>query len=126
PTRVQARGCAGAERSGAVGAAGEGQRRMRARAAGSWTRTAGRTGPDRPRRRYPWATLMRRVFEKDVLVCGHCGGPRRVLDFVVEPTALRRILGHLGLEAEPPPVAPARGPPELPFADAEGDVAGGW
>jgi hypothetical protein len=83
---------------------------------------------ERPRRRYPWAELMRRVFAQDVLVCGHCGGPRRVLDFVVEPDALRRILGHLGLETEPPPVAPARGPPDLPLADAEEEAQGegGW
>jgi len=26
----------------------------------------------------PWAELTRRVFAKDVLVCGHSGGPRRV------------------------------------------------
>ena len=58
-----------------------------------------------------------RSFAKDVLVCGSCGGPRRVLDFVVEPDALRRILGHLGLETAAPKLAPARGPPALPFAD---------
>ena len=67
------------------------------------------------------AELMRRVFSKDVLVCGFCGGPRRELDFVVEPDALRRILEHVGLEAEVPRVEPARGPPALPFADAGGD-----
>jgi hypothetical protein len=87
---------------------------------------SGEHAPPRPRRRYPWAELMRRVFAQDVLVCRFCGGPRRVLDFVVEPDALRRILGHLGLETGPPRMEPARGPPELPFADAEGDVAGEW
>jgi hypothetical protein len=64
----------------------------------------------------PWAELLRRVFAVDVLVCGFCGGPRRVLDFVLEPDALRRIPGHLGLATEPPRLLPARGPPELPFA----------
>jgi len=40
-----------------------------------------------------------------------------VLDFVVESDALRRILGHLGLETEAPKLALARGPPALPLAD---------
>ena len=62
--------------------------------------------------------LMQRVFEIDVLVCEHCGGRRRVLTFLTDPPVLRRILEHLGLAADPPSVAPARGPPEpeLPFA----------
>jgi len=81
----------------------------------------GEREPERPRRRYPWAELMLRVFEKDVLVCGFCGGPRKVLDFVVEPDALRRILEHVGLEAEPLRLEPARGPPALPFAEEEGE-----
>ena len=68
----------------------------------------------RPRRYYRWAELMRRVFEVDVLVCEHCGGRRRVLTFLTDPPVLRRILEHLGLAADPPPIAPAR--PELPFA----------
>jgi hypothetical protein len=72
----------------------------------------------RPRRYYRWAELMRRVFEVDVLVCEHCGGRRRVLTFLTDPPVLRRILEHLGLPADPPPVASARAPPEpeLPFA----------
>ncbi len=72
----------------------------------------------RPRRYYRWAELMQRVFEIDVLVCEHCGGRTRVLTFLTDPPLLRRILEHLGLSADPPPVAPARPPPEpeLPFS----------
>ena len=72
----------------------------------------------RPRRYYRWAELMQRVFEVDVLLCEHCGGRRRVLTFLTDPPVLRAILEHLGLAADPPSVAPARGPPEpeLPFA----------
>lgn len=71
----------------------------------------------RPPRYYRWADLIKRVFEVDVLVCEHCGGPRRVLTFLTDPPVLRAILEHLGLPADPPPLAPARAPPdpELPF-----------
>jgi hypothetical protein len=61
---------------------------------------------------------MRRVYRVDVLKCPHCGGQRKVLDFLLEGAAIRRILTHLGLDTEPPAIAPARAPPEpvLPFA----------
>ena len=51
-----------------------------------------------------------------MLVCGHFGGRRRVLT-LTDPPVLRAILEHLGLAADPPPLAPARAPPEpeLPF-----------
>ncbi len=41
----------------------------------------------------------------------------RVLTFLTDPPVVRAILEHLGLPADPPPVAPARLPPEpeLPF-----------
>ncbi|MEM7204499.1 MAG: ATP-dependent helicase HrpA [Planctomycetota bacterium] len=59
---------------------------------------------------------MKRVFEADVLRCPRCGGVRKVLAFVMEAAAVRRVLAHLGLPAEAPVLAPARGPPdELPF-----------
>ena len=32
-----------------------------------------------PRRRYPWAALLRRVFLIEVLLCPRCGGPRRLM-----------------------------------------------
>src|SRR5262245_54847940 len=57
-------------------------------------------------RRWPWAPLLRRVFAIQVLVCGRCGGPRRILGAVTEPHAVRRLLGALGLAAEPPPERP--------------------
>ena len=56
---------------------------------------------------------MQRVFGVDVLLCPWCGGRRRLLEFIVEPSALGRILRHLGLPEEPPPTAPARAPPAL-------------
>jgi hypothetical protein len=73
----------------------------------------------RARRRYLWAELMLRVFANDVLVCGNCGGPRRVLTFLTDPLVVRRILRHLDLPDEPPRIQPARAPPqqELAFLD---------
>ena len=53
--------------------------------------------------RLPWASLLRRVFALDVLVCPRCAGPRRILGAVTAPHAVRRLLVALGLAAEPPP-----------------------
>ena len=44
------------------------------------------------------------------LVCPCCGADMRIVAFITE-TALRRILTHIGEPAEPPRIAPARGPP---------------
>ena len=100
-----------------------GEARCTAKSCGDERSVAEREGeeaqrPGRPRRGYRWAELMQRVFEIEVLVCDHCGGRRRVLTFLTDPPVLRAILEHLGLPADPPPVAPARPPPEpeLPFA----------
>ena len=48
----------------------------------------------------------------DVLTCPHCGGPRRLLAFILKPSAIERILSHLGLPTEPPWVYAARASPE--------------
>jgi hypothetical protein len=57
-----------------------------------------------------WASLLRRTFEVDVLACAHCGGRLRVLSVITEPGPVRRILEHLGLDADALPVARARDP----------------
>jgi hypothetical protein len=59
-----------------------------------------------------WASLLRRTFQVDVLACAHCGGRLRVLSVISEPAPVRRILEHLGLDADAPPVAGARDPTE--------------
>ena len=68
--------------------------------------------PFRWRRRYSWAELMKRVFLVDVLTCPDCGGARRLLAFILKPSAIERILRHLGLPTELPMVCPARASPE--------------
>jgi len=69
--------------------------------------------PQETARASRWAQLMKRVFEIDVLVCEHCGGRREIIAFLTETRVVQKILAHLGLPTEPPPVAPARPPPEL-------------
>ena len=54
---------------------------------------------------------MARVGEEFPLQCPSCGGDIRLIAFITEPGAIRKILTHLGEPLEPPPVSPARGPP---------------
>jgi hypothetical protein len=60
--------------------------------------------------RVDWANLLRRSFDVDVMACAKCGGPLRVLAVITERDPVRRILGHLGLPTEAPPLARARDP----------------
>jgi hypothetical protein len=69
------------------------------------------------RRRYPWASLIWRVFLEDVLECARCRGRMTIVAALTSPPAIERVLHHLGLPAAPPQLHPARLPPqvELPF-----------
>ncbi len=58
-------------------------------------------------RRHPWAELLQRVFEIDVLCCPNCGGKMRILAAITDPEAARRILECLSLPPRAPPNAPA-------------------
>ena len=77
--------------------------------------------PDLPAklRRRPtlWAELLRRTFGVDALHCPLCGGRRELIALITQPHTAQRILGAMGLPAEPPALAPARPPPQprLPF-----------
>ena len=62
---------------------------------------------------YSWSQLMRRVFSIDVLHCASCGGRRELISLITDPPDLRRILRHLHLQTDPPPVSPAYPRPEL-------------
>ena len=63
-------------------------------------------------RRLPWSRLLMRVLGVDVLTCQKCEGKRRIIAFIQDHATAREILEHLGLESTPPPIAPARGPPQ--------------
>jgi hypothetical protein len=74
------------------------------------------TKPARPHpSRLPWAELYRRVFRDDLLVCPRCTGRMRVLAAITDPAVVAAILTHLGLPTEPPPIAAARAPPQVPI-----------
>ena len=61
--------------------------------------------------RIAWTQLLARVGEEFPLECPACGGDIRLIAFITEPGLIRKILTHLGEPVEPPPLAPARGPP---------------
>jgi hypothetical protein len=63
-----------------------------------------------PRYRVPWAELLQKVFALDVLECPRCAGRLEVIAYIAEPTVARRILDHLGLASQGPPLARARSP----------------
>ncbi len=79
----------------------------------NWAAATSGFCPESPR--YSWAELMRRVFEIDVLHCGRCGRERKLIALITSPLVVRRILRHLELPSEPPPVAAARPPPQMAF-----------
>ena len=75
-----------------------------------------------PRRRVPWAQLLRRVLHLDALACPRCSTPSQrvpmiVLAFLTDPEVVGKILRHLGLPVSAPLIAPARSSgPALGFA----------
>jgi hypothetical protein len=54
-----------------------------------------------------WARLISKVFHADPLICRKCGGKLKVVAYLQDQVAIRRILAHLGLippqEPKPPP-----------------------
>jgi len=60
--------------------------------------------------RIDWASLLRRSLDVDVLECPKCHGRLRVLAVITEREPVVRILSHLGLPTEAPPLARARDP----------------
>ena len=69
----------------------------------------------RPPHKYTWPELMRRVFGFEVLRCPACKGRRRLVSMIMQRSVIVRILAHLGLATDPPPIQPARAPPQLEF-----------
>ena len=71
-----------------------------------------------PRERYlDWASLLRRTFGADLLICATCGGSRRIIAFIEDGEVAETILDHLGLPSTPPPRAAAQSPPQLELFD---------
>jgi hypothetical protein len=42
-----------------------------------------------------WAQRLKRVFNIDIGVCGHCGGAVRIIGCIEDPVVIERILTHL-------------------------------
>jgi hypothetical protein len=85
-------------------------------------RPAGEAAPPKAPKvpnRLPWASLIWRVFLRDVLECVRCKGRMEIVAALTSKAAIARVPGHLGLAADAPGFHPARPPPraELPFAD---------
>jgi hypothetical protein len=65
--------------------------------------------------RLAWAALLSRVFQIDVSVCPVCQGKMKIIAFITDPASVGRYLQGEDLPTEPPPIAPARPPPQLEF-----------
>jgi hypothetical protein len=63
--------------------------------------------PNELPRRVDWARLSRRSFEVDVLEYPKCRGRLRVLAVITERETVQRILGHVGMATDAPPIARA-------------------
>ena len=57
--------------------------------------------------RMSWARLLRRVFDIDIEHC-ECGGKLKFVAMIEQPDVIEKILTHLGLSPQPPPIAAAR------------------
>ena len=72
---------------------------------------------ERQQRKRRWtldgARLLEKTFKVDGYVCPACGGRRRVLACLTSAAAVGAVLRHLKLPTVAPPLAPARGPPQL-------------
>jgi Putative transposase len=59
--------------------------------------------------RWSWARLLKRVFALDMARCPWCHeGTLRIIAAIMQGEVIRKILQHLKLSADPPPIAPAR------------------
>jgi hypothetical protein len=47
--------------------------------------------------------------------CGKCGGDLKPIAAILEVSAIRKILTHLGLPDKPPDISPARLSPQMSF-----------
>ena len=61
-----------------------------------------------------WASLIKRVFEVEPLLCPKCGGPMRIKSFITDPHQVKRLLGSVGIPPfiKPLPISGV-GPPDM-------------
>ncbi len=70
-----------------------------------------------------WAALIARIYDVLPLVCPSCGTSMSIIAFVTDPVPVGSILSYLDLPTQPPPLSPARAPPQGLF---EFDQTGGF
>jgi hypothetical protein len=71
------------------------------------------TGGPRPSK---WAVLLARIYEVFPLICPSCQTPLTLIAFLTDPEPITQILAHIGEPTSPPPLHPARGPPQTEFS----------
>ena len=74
-------------------------------------RQQGMAEPDArtPLPHWSWARLLKRVFAIDMERCPICQqGTLRIIAVISEVSVIKKILRHLKLAVDPPPIAPAR------------------
>ena len=58
--------------------------------------------------RMSWSALLKRTFGIDMSLCPSCGSKEfRFVAAIEDPKVCSKILGHVGLDPIPPPIAPA-------------------
>jgi len=58
---------------------------------------------------WPWPRLLKRVFDLEMATCPLCQrGVLRLIAVITQGEVIRKILRHLKLSVDPPPIAPAR------------------
>jgi Putative transposase len=61
-----------------------------------------------PSPRWSWARLLQRVFDLEMATCPWCQrGALRLIAVITQGEVIRKILRHLKLSVDPPPIAPA-------------------
>ncbi|HZD04045.1 MAG TPA: transposase [Longimicrobiales bacterium] len=79
------------------------------------SRSSGSSARGHPPKVGRWAQLLARIYQVLPLLCPSCGGDMRILAFLTDPPVVQGILLHLDLPHRPPPLTPARGPPQGDF-----------
>ena len=59
----------------------------------------------------PWAELLKRTFDVDVLQCPKCKGRMTLIAIVTDPKSVSRYLAAIGELTDVPGRSPSRGPP---------------
>ncbi len=44
-----------------------------------------------------WRECIKKIWEVDPLKCPNCGGEMKIINFITEPSVIRKILEHLNL-----------------------------